>query len=189
MKLIDKIKNCTLCSELAETRKNVVIGEGPIPCNILFLGEAPGEKEDESGRPFVGQSGKLQEALSASMGLKRGVDYHILNILKCRPPENRDPKPEEIENCRKFLEAQIRSIKPKVIVAFGRFAQAFVLGLPASKIQATKRVGEVVDFMGAKVVLTYHPAFVTRCHIPEVRTAFIRHLRKAKKLCAVQTVN
>jgi len=189
MKLTDRIKNCTLCPELASTRHNVVIGEGPIPCDILFLGEAPGEKEDESGRPFVGQSGKLQEALAASIGLKRGVDYHILNILKCRPPGNRDPMPEEVENCKKYLVEQIKKIKPKVVVAFGRFAQAFVLEIPASKVKVSARLGEVVDFMGTKAILTYHPSYVMRNHNPEVRTAFIRHLRKAKRTCAAQVVN
>lgn len=182
MKLTDRIRTCTKCPELAAARKNVVIGEGPVPCDMVFLGEAPGKTEDETGRPFVGQSGKLQEGYAEAIGLSRGVDYHILNILKCRPPDNRDPTPEEIENCKKYLVQQVRAIKPKVIVAFGRFAQAFILDRSASGLRVSDHVGEVHDFPDFKAVLTYHPAYVNRNTHPEVRIAFIRHLKLARNL-------
>lgn len=182
MKLTDRIRACAKCPELAATRKNVVIGEGPIPCDMVFLGEAPGKTEDETGRPFVGQSGKLQESCAEAIGLRRGVDYHILNILKCRPPENRDPFPEEIQNCRVYLDHQLRAIKPRIIVAFGRFAQAFILGVPPSTLRVSDHVGEIHDFGDRKAVLTYHPAYVNRNTHPEVRIAFIRHLKAARDL-------
>jgi uracil-DNA glycosylase family 4 len=182
MKLVDRIRNCTLCKELSTHRTNVVVGEGPVPCAIVFLGEAPGKDEDESGRPFVGRSGQRLESTAQSVGLQRGVDYHILNILKCRPLENRDPAPEEVENCRGFLEKQLKSIKPDVIVAFGRFAQAFVLGVAPSKVKVSAQAGNVVDFAGAKAILTYHPAYINRVHVLEVEQAFTRHLRMARNL-------
>jgi uracil-DNA glycosylase len=185
MRLIDKIRGCTLCQELAETRTNVVVGEGPVPCRLVFLGEAPGEKEDLSGRPFIGRSGQLQTALAAAVGLRRGVDYHVLNVIKCRPPENRDPTPEELENCRPYLLRQLKAIKPQAIVAFGKYAQAFVLGVDPKEVKPTKRAGEIIEAGEAKAILTFHPAYVMRSNVPEVRSAFIRHLRKAKRLCAV----
>lgn len=182
MKLVDRINACQLCEELSKTRTQPVIGEGPVPCDIVFLGEAPGKTEDETGRPFVGAAGKTLEHLALGVRLLRGVDYHILNILKCRPPENRNPEPEEIENCRPYLDAQIKTIKPKIIVAFGRFAQAYVLGVPPSKLRVSEHLGDVVDFRGTKAILNYHPSYVNRAHSPEVRSAFVRVLRNARKI-------
>jgi uracil-DNA glycosylase family 4 len=112
---------CTLCPELASTRKNVVFGSGNADADLMFIGEAPGASEDEQGVPFVGQAGKLLEKLLGEVGLQRS-DVFIANTLKCRPPGNRDPLPLEIENCRSYLYRQVELIQPKVICTLGNFA-------------------------------------------------------------------
>jgi len=187
MRFIEKLRNCDACLELAATRTQVVPGEGPIPCPIVFLGEAPGRLEDEKGSPFCGASGQLLRADAYVGGLRAG-DYHILNMLKCRPPENRDPTLEELKNCRPFLLHQLKVIKPKVIVCLGKYAQAFALHQPPYKIGVTKNAGRVVNFRwdyGQKkdvvALLTFHPAFVMRNRGNEIEDAFISHFRKAKR--------
>jgi uracil-DNA glycosylase family 4 len=114
-------KACTLCPELASTRKNVVFGSGNADADLMFVGEAPGANEDEQGVPFVGQAGKLLEKLLAEIELQRS-DVFIANVLKCRPPGNRDPLPLEIENCREYLYDQVELIEPKVICTLGNFS-------------------------------------------------------------------
>ncbi|HEY1689268.1 MAG TPA: uracil-DNA glycosylase [Solirubrobacteraceae bacterium] len=112
---------CTRCPELARTRKNVVFGAGNADADLMFIGEAPGASEDEQGLPFVGQAGKLLEKLLVEIGLSR-AEVFIANTLKCRPPNNRDPQPVEIENCRDYLYRQVELVQPKVICTLGNFS-------------------------------------------------------------------
>lgn len=144
---------CTKC-ELHHSRKNAVPGEGPADADILFIGEGPGFHENEQGRPFVGAAGKFLEELLEMVGMSREQVY-ITNVVKCRPPGNRDPRPEEIETCtRDYLDRQIQSIKPKVIVTLGRFSMA--LYLPNAKISQVH--GQPLRVKGRLVVPMYHPA-------------------------------
>jgi len=186
MKFEDAVANCTLCPELVKSRTQVVLGDGPIPCNLVFLGEAPGKSEDKQGIPFVGTSGQHLRSIAHLVKLKE-KQYHILNLVKCRPPDNRDPSPEEIVNCCAFLVNQLQSVKPKVILALGRYAQAFVLNAPANTIKVIENAGNVVDvryplLTQIKAVLTYHPAFVLRHRNGDIDKAFRMHVRKAGKL-------
>lgn len=192
MKLHLAIKQCRKCKELGN-RINAVPGDGPVPCSIVFLGEAPGRTEDETGRPFCGYSGNVLEAAAFKAGLHRGKDYHILNVLKCRTPENRNPLPEELENCRPFLEQQLKVVQPKVVVAFGRFAQGFVLKKSAGRIRVLQSMGDIVQHPDYYAVLSCHPAYVS--HNRQVLPALQRHVRMAKQIangkvpkCAVTNV-
>lgn len=151
-----QVRACTRC-QLAKGRTQAVPGEGPVTAEIMVIGEGPGFYEDQQGRPFVGKSGQLLEKLLGEIGLKRS-DVFIANVVKCRPPENRDPLPEEIEACRPWLDAQIALIQPKVIVTVSRFAMA--RWFPNEKITVihgrAKRFGEVL------VVPMFHPAAALR---------------------------
>ena len=150
--LYKEIALCQQC-DLAKYRTNVVPGEGAEDADIMFIGEAPGWYEDQQGRPFVGQAGLFLSELLASINLKRS-DVYIANVIKCRPPGNRDPLPVEIHNCRKWLERQIEIIQPKMIVTLGRYSMAmFFPGKSISKIHGTaqKRGGIIYYAM-------YHPA-------------------------------
>ena len=150
--LYKEIAACRQC-EIAKLRTRVVPGEGAENAEILFIGEAPGFHEDQQGRPFVGPAGQFLDKLLASIGLKRQQVY-IANVIKCRPPNNREPLPGEIENCRKFLDRQIELIHPKMIVTLGRYSMArFFPGKSISKIHGTvQRENGVVYFA------MYHPA-------------------------------
>jgi len=184
MRFRDKIRRCKLCPELAESRQNVVIGDGPIPCPLVFLGEAPGQKEDQEGVPFIGTSGTHLRTVAELVGLPVGT-YHILNMLKCRPPNNRDPHPEEMANCRPYLLHQLKSVKPKVVVTLGRYSLSFALNKKPSGIIVSEHVGRVIhnpDFPDFVFMGTYHPAFILRKRYTDVEKAFRRHLRKAKRL-------
>lgn len=144
---------CTKC-ELYHSRKNAVPGEGPSDADILFIGEGPGFHENEQGRPFVGAAGRFLEELLESVGMTREQVY-ITNVVKCRPPGNRDPRPAEIDTCtRDYLERQIQAINPKVIVTLGRFSMA--LYLPNAKISEVH--GRPLRVKGRLVVPMYHPA-------------------------------
>jgi uracil-DNA glycosylase family 4 len=150
--LYKEIAACRQC-EIAKLRTKVVPGEGAENAEILFIGEAPGFHEDQQGRPFVGPAGQFLDKLLASIGLKRQQVY-IANVIKCRPPNNREPLPGEIENCRKFLDRQIELIHPKMVVTLGRYSMArFFPGKSISKIHGTiQRENGVVYFA------MYHPA-------------------------------
>jgi uracil-DNA glycosylase family 4 len=150
--LYKEIAACRQC-EIAKLRTKVVPGEGAENAEILFIGEAPGFHEDQQGRPFVGPAGQFLDKLLASIGLKRQQVY-IANVIKCRPPNNREPLPGEIENCRNFLERQIELIHPKMVVTLGRYSMArFFPGKSISKIHGTaQRENGVVYFA------MYHPA-------------------------------
>lgn len=147
-----EVRACPLC-DLARTRKRAVPGEGPVDAEVFFIGEGPGFNEDQQGRPFVGPAGRLLNELLASIGLDRDKVY-ITNVVKCRPPENRDPMPQEIAACAPYLERQLAIIKPKVVVTLGRYSMAkFFPGVSISKIHGQpKRIGNTYYFP------MYHPA-------------------------------
>lgn len=159
--LVEEITNCRKC-KLHESRKKPVPGEGNVNSLVVFIGEAPGEKEDESGRPFVGPAGKLLTELIESIGYRR-EDFYITNIVKCRPPSNRDPEEDEINACLPYLLRQLELIKPKVIIALGRHAARLLFHLSGLKwINMTRNHGEIyygkIRGLSVKIVPTYHPA-------------------------------
>lgn len=152
------VAHCTRCP-LHRTRTQAVFGVGDEKADWLIVGEAPGADEDEKGEPFVGQAGKLLDNMLKSIGLKRGENVYIANVLKSHPPGNRNPEPEEVEACVPYLKRQIELIQPKLILASGRFAVQFLLGREASI--ASLR-GRVHDYQGIPVIVTYHPAYLLR---------------------------
>ena len=194
MRFNTTVRKCTLCSSLSADRTNVVLGEGPVPCNIVFLGEAPGATEDRLGLPFKGNAGQLLRADAFVAGLRELQDFHLLNLLKCRPPSNRDPYMDELRNCLPFLMHQLSMIRPKVIVCLGRFAQAFVLQKSPSSLRVTHNVGKVVKLKRSiknakpKALLTFHPSYVLRNRGNEIEDAFIAHLKLARRIaCTAPT--
>ncbi len=164
-------KRCKLCS----TRTNIVFGSGNENADIVFVGEGPGKDEDLQGAPFVGKAGRLlTQIIEKGMGLKR-KDVYICNIVKCRPPENRDPEKEEIEACSPFLEKQIKAINPKVVVALGKPASSTLLG---RNVFITRERGSWHSFMGYKVMITYHPAYLLRYYTNENRLKVWEDMKK-----------
>lgn len=151
------VKGCLKCP-LAATRRNVVFGEGSNNARIMFIGEAPGEEEDIQGRPFVGRAGKLLDKLLEHSGLRR-EDVYICNVLKCRPPHNRDPEGPEILSCKDYLFSQISLIKPKIICTLGRHAYNTLMSVDE---RITKIRGEVKSYRGMMLLPTYHPSFLLR---------------------------
>lgn len=154
LKLREVVLPCTLCKDLARTRKSVVFGSGNSHAKLMFVGEAPGADEDLQGLPFVGAAGQLLTKIIESIGLKR-EEVFIANVLKCRPPGNRTPKPEEIQNCEPYLRKQIEIIAPQIICALGTFAAQTLLKTttPISQLR-----GRFYDLNDAKLICTYHPA-------------------------------
>ncbi len=152
-----QIKNCKKC-HLGNTRTNFVFGVGNPEAKLLFIGEAPGREEDLQGEPFVGAAGKLLDRMLAAIQFNRDEVY-IANILKCRPPENRDPAPDEIEICKPYLLHQIKLIQPKIICALGRISAQALL---QTKSPLNQLRGKFHDFMGIKFLVTYHPAALLR---------------------------
>ncbi len=151
--IAQQVAQCQLC-ELHYSRKHAVPGEGPADAEIMFIGEGPGFHENEQGRPFVGAAGKFLDELLAKIGLRRQQVY-ITNVVKCRPPSNRDPKPEEVETCTKqYLERQIQAINPKVIITLGRYS----MGLFLSNAKISEVHGQPVRVKGRLIVPMYHPA-------------------------------
>ncbi len=150
--LHQQIASCPDC-DLCRTRTNAVPGEGPPDAEIMFVGEGPGFHEDQQSRPFIGPAGKFLEELLASIGLRRDQVF-ITNIVKCRPPNNRDPLPAEVEACQKYLKRQIELIRPKVIVSLGRHSLAWFS--PGDKISKTHGQAKVMD--GIYFIPIYHPA-------------------------------
>jgi uracil-DNA glycosylase len=147
-----EVSVCTRCN-LHFSRKNAVPGEGPANAEIMLIGEGPGFYENEQGRPFVGAAGKFLEDLLAKIGMQRS-DVFITNVVKCRPPSNRDPEPGEIEACNDYLERQIQAINPKVIVTLGRYSMGRFL--PNAKISDVH--GQATIVKGRLIVAMYHPA-------------------------------
>jgi len=152
-----QIKNCLLC-ELGKTRTNFVFGTGNPNAKLMFVGEAPGKDEDLQGEPFVGRAGQLLNKMLQAIGSKR-EDVYIANVLKCRPPKNRDPKPDEIDKCEPYLLHQIDLIKPAVIVALGRFGGASLLRTSMSL--GDMRKSEHL-YNNIPLIVTYHPAALLR---------------------------
>lgn len=156
-KLLELLKkeaeNCKSCP-LWEQRTNLVFGEGNIDSVIMFIGEAPGFHEDQQGRPFVGAAGKLLTELIEGLGLKR-EEVYIANVLKCRPPNNREPLPDEIRACFSLLKKQIEIINPKIICTLGRHAAYTILG---HSVNMASSHGKYYEVEGKKVFVTYHPA-------------------------------
>lgn len=151
------LEGCTRC-RLSEQRRSVVVGEGAADARVMFVGEGPGAEEDRTGRPFVGQAGKLLDRMILAMGFERGQTY-IANVVKCRPPGNRDPKDDEIAACSTFLDRQVEFIRPEVIVALGRFA--------ANRLTGTEKPlgalrGRWSHYKGVPLLATYHPAYLLR---------------------------
>ena len=162
--LRDRALVCTAC-RLSETRTNVVFGVGDYGADLMFVGEAPGRNEDLQGEPFVGAAGKLLDELLGEIGISREETY-IANVLKCRPPGNRDPRPDEIDSCKGYLREQIRMISPRVVMTLGNFATKLLLRTDTG---ITRLRGQRFDWwLGAILVPTFHPAAALRGR-PQVR--------------------
>jgi uracil-DNA glycosylase len=154
-KIRKDLGECQRCS-LAKKRKNLVFGVGSPTARLVFVGEGPGADEDLKGEPFVGEAGQVLNRIITAMGLKR-EEVYICNVVKCRPPGNRDPETDEIAACAPFLLRQIQSVKPEVIVALGKFAAQTLLG---TKEPITKLRGKFRDFHGIPLMPTFHPSFL-----------------------------
>lgn len=172
--LADEVGGCTAC-DLYKTRKNVVFGSGNFRAKLMFVGEAPGMDEDIQGLPFVGKAGQLLTKIIEAMGLKR-KDVYIANILKCRPPQNRNPFPTEVLACEGYLIRQIELIKPKVICALGKFAAQTLI---RSQEPISKLRGAYGDYNGIKVMPTFHPAYLLRN--PEDKRLVWEDIKKIQK--------
>ncbi|MBN1271801.1 MAG: uracil-DNA glycosylase [Candidatus Aminicenantes bacterium] len=156
-RLESAVLSCRGC-RLSETRTKAVPGEGDIRTGLMFVGEGPGRDEDIQGKPFVGRAGQLLTKIIAAMKYDRNQVY-ITNVVKCRPPNNRNPKPEEIEQCRDYLLEQIDIIQPRVIVTLGRVAADFFV---KSSLKMTDLRGHFYDFQGIQVMPTFHPSYLVR---------------------------
>ena len=154
----EDIGDCTRCKLHTLGRKQIVFGVGNPQAELMFVGEAPGADEDTQGIPFVGRAGQLLTKMIEAMGFRRD-DVYIANVIKCRPPENRNPEPDEVESCEPFLFKQVAAIQPKVIVALGSFAAKTLLKTtaPISRLR-----GRVYEYQGAQLVPTFHPSYLLR---------------------------
>ena len=171
------IGDCTRCKLHGLGRRQVVFGVGNPEADLMFVGEAPGADEDLQGEPFVGRAGQLLTKIIEAIGLKRS-DVYIANVIKCRPPGNRNPEPDEVATCEPFLSRQVDVIRPKVIVALGSFAAKALLrsDAPISRIR-----GHVFDYRGgAKLIPTFHPAFLLRS--PERKRDVWEDMKKVRAL-------
>lgn len=177
--LAAEVRQCRRC-EIGSTRKNAVPGEGSPRARIMFVGEAPGADEDTQGRPFVGRAGQLLDKIIAACGLKR-EDVFIANILKCRPPENREPRPDEIINCLPYLQRQIELIDPDVIVALGAHAAKTLLNTPKSISHLRGQFHQYNAGIGrppVKLMATFHPAYLLRNYSEENRRYVWEDMKK-----------
>jgi uracil-DNA glycosylase len=152
------VSKCTRCTELATTRTQTVFGVGRPDARIMFIGEAPGADEDACGEPFVGRAGQLMNKIIVASQLKR-EDLYICNILRCRPPGNRNPLPQEAANCREYLDAQIAIVRPEYIICWGTVAAQNLLG---EKRPIGKLRGQFLEYQGIRVLCTYHPSYLLR---------------------------
>jgi len=174
--LYEEVAVCQRCA-LSGGRRNAVPGEGPENADIMFIGEAPGFHEDRQGMPFVGAAGHFLDELLASIGLGRG-DVYICNVLKCRPPDNRDPKAEEIEACRPFLDRQIELVAPKMIVTLGRFSMARWF----PDVRISRIHGQPKKIRGVLYLPMFHPA--AALHQPRYRADIEQDMLKIPQLLA-----
>ena len=173
--------NCKQCA-LAETRTNLVFGVGVPDAEIVFIGEGPGEQEDLRGEPFVGRGGQLLDKYLDAIGLDRKTNIYIGNMVKCRPPQNRDPKPEEQEACIGWLREQIRLIRPKIIVCLGRISAQRLID---PDFRVTKQHGEFIEKNGTWMMGTFHPAALLRNprQKPDALEDFLRLRDKIREVC------
>jgi DNA polymerase len=172
----EDIGECVRCKLCGLGRRQIVFGVGNPGADLMFVGEAPGRDEDIQGIPFVGRAGQKLTQIIEAIGLKR-EDVYIANVIKCRPPDNRNPEPDEVESCEPFLFRQVDTIKPTVIVALGTFAARSLLKTadPISRLR-----GRVYDYRGAKLVPTFHPAFLLRN--PSCRREVWEDMKKVRAL-------
>ncbi len=177
---------CQNCG-LAATRTNVVFGTGNPQAEVMFVGEGPGEQEDLQGEPFVGRAGQLLDVMLAAIGLSRKRNCYIANVVKCRPPGNRDPKPEEQEACIPWLRGQVSLLRPKIIVCLGRIAACRLID-PDLKI--TRQHGQFFDKKGVAVMATFHPASLLRnpAQKPAAFADFLLLRDKIQELCPNTTL-
>ena len=181
----EELKNacagCRKC-ELCETRHNVVVGVGSPKAEVMFIGEGPGENEDLQGEPFVGRAGKLLDKMLTAVDLDRNKNIYIANIVKCRPPKNRDPKPEEQEMCIDWLRNQVRLIRPKIIVCLGTIAAARII---KPDIKITREHGQFIEKNGVLMMAMLHPAAILRDprKKPEAFNDFLILREKINEIC------
>lgn len=175
--LSSRVDACAICEELASTRTQTVFGVGAHDADWLFIGEAPGAEEDRRGEPFVGRAGQLLDNMLAALGLRHGDNVYIANILKCRPPGNRNPRPDEAAACRGYLDRQIDLVGPRVIVALGRIAAQALLDtdLPLGQLRGGEH-----RYRETPLVVTYHPAYLLRT--PSDKAKAWQDLRNARAL-------
>jgi uracil-DNA glycosylase family 4 len=172
-----QVRTCTRC-RLCEGRTLAVPGEGPIGAKVAFIGEGPGAEEDAQGRPFVGRSGQLLREAIRAVGMTE-EEVFIANVVKCRPPGNRDPLPEEITACRSYLLAQLALVQPRVIVTLGRHSMDLLI---RPGLSITKERGKHMRRHGQLILPTYHPSYVLRNRNNDVERDFRRDLAVARKL-------
>jgi uracil-DNA glycosylase family 4 len=177
----EDIGDCTRCKLHTLGRTQVVFGVGNPEADLMFVGEAPGADEDEQGIPFIGRAGQLLTKIIEAIDLKRD-DVYIANIIKCRPPQNRNPEPDEVASCEPFLFRQIDVIKPKVIVALGKYAAQTLLRVdtPISRLR-----GRVFDYRGAQLIPTFHPAYLLRN--PSSKREVWEDMKLVKRLLASES--
>ncbi len=170
-----KAARCTACV-LAETRTKVVFGSGSARAGIVIIGEAPGANEDAQGLPFVGRSGQLLDRLLTETGIVRD-DVYICNVVKCRPPQNRDPRPEEVATCAPFLRAQLETLRPRVLCALGLHATRWLL--PGKEPMAKLR-GQILEYRSIPTIATYHPAAILRN--PRLKDNALADLKRVREI-------
>lgn len=176
--LAARLANCRRC-RLCEGRTQVVFGVGDPRARLMFIGEGPGQEEDRRGEPFVGRAGKLLDAMLRALGLPRQQVY-IANVVKCRPPGNRDPQDDEVAACRPFLERQVELVNPDVIVTLGRIAARHLLG----RSEAMRELrGRWTSWRGRRVLPTYHPAFLLRT--PSAKPEAWRDLKEVRRFLSL----
>ncbi len=185
----DLQKDCMTCTRcgLCETRTNLVFGVGVPDAEIVFIGEGPGEQEDLRGEPFVGRGGQLLDKYLDAIGLSRKSNIYIGNMVKCRPPQNRDPKPEEQDACIFWLREQIRLIRPKIIVCLGRISAQRIID---PDFRVTKQHGEFIEKNGVWMMGTFHPAALLRNprQKPDALEDFLRLRDKIGEVCTHTTL-
>ncbi|HSC29249.1 MAG TPA: uracil-DNA glycosylase [Vicinamibacterales bacterium] len=178
--ILDEIRldigDCTRCKLHALGRRQVVFGVGNPSADLMFVGEAPGADEDLQGIPFVGRAGQLLTKIIEAIGLRRDEVY-IANVIKCRPPENRNPEPDEVQTCEPFLFRQVDAVRPKVIVALGTFAAKTLLQTQDS---ISRMRGRVYNYRGARLIATFHPAFLLRS--PERKRDVWEDMKKVREI-------
>ena len=179
--LEESCRGCTACP-LAATRKNVVFGVGNPAAEVLFVGEGPGANEDEQGEPFVGRAGQLLDKMLAAVGLSRQHNIYIANMVKCRPPQNRDPLPEEQDACLHWLKAQTALLRPKILVCLGRVAACRLI---APDFKVTRQHGEFFEKKGMLLMGTLHPAALLRTpsQKPDAFEDFLKLREKIGEVC------